>query len=333
MNNSYTFQASRSHTASSAIRLLSLIIICFAYLTGCATHAAQNQPTGTLQQDENNAPASKSINEQDYTIHAPKTAWGGEPFTVSVTGNAINQVTFTWRNKSVTVQAGKNGQSSNTCEAIFATPLDTKDTHGNMIVIVTTKQGKKDKNVLPLLIANRKYPVQKLTVDAKYVTPPASVLAKIKQDRQQLRAVVTQVTPQKHWEIPFERPVPGKISSIFGLRREFNGQPKNPHKGLDFRAKAGDPIAAVEAGTVALVADHYYGGNTVIVDHGLGLYSLYLHMSAFDVTQGQQVTRGQTLGRIGSTGRSTGPHLHLSFMVMGESVDPAPSIANITSAQ
>jgi murein DD-endopeptidase MepM/ murein hydrolase activator NlpD len=96
---------------------------------------------------------------------------------------------------------------------------------------------------------------------------------------------------------------------------------------VDFDAVEGDPVAAVEDGVVVLASEHYYGGNTVVVDHGLGVFSAYLHLSAFSVSPGQKVTRGETVGRIGSTGRVTGPHLHLSLYVLGESVNAAPCIA------
>ena len=95
---------------------------------------------------------------------------------------------------------------------------------------------------------------------------------------------------------------------------------------MDFDAKEGDPVAALDRGVVVLVANHYYSGNIVVVDHGLGVYSLYLHLSAFNVAEGQRVERGQTVGLIGSTGRVTGPHLHLSFAVLGDMVNGAACI-------
>jgi len=121
-----------------------------------------------------------------------------------------------------------------------------------------------------------------------------------------------------------QRPVPGEISSAFGLRRVFNGQPRSQHKGLDLRGSAGTSVLAAADGTVALVEELYFSGNVVYVDHGLGLFSMYAHLSAFDVRPGQRVSRGQVLGRVGSTGRSTGPHLHLGCYVLGTAVDPVP---------
>ncbi len=131
----------------------------------------------------------------------------------------------------------------------------------------------------------------------------------------------------RHWNQPLLRPVPGRITSLYGLRRVFNKQPRNPHKGLDFRTAQGDPIAAVEAGTVVLTGDFYYAGKFVVLDHGLGLVSVSMHMSEILAQKGQHVKRGDRIGLVGSTGRVTGPHLHLSMSVLGQSVDALPLIA------
>ncbi|MDR2695609.1 MAG: M23 family metallopeptidase [Deltaproteobacteria bacterium] len=121
-----------------------------------------------------------------------------------------------------------------------------------------------------------------------------------------------------------QRPVPGEISSAFGLRRIFNGQPRSQHKGLDLRGAAGTPVLAMADGTVALAEELYFSGNVVYLDHGLGLFSMYAHLSAIDVRPGQQVSAGQALGKVGSTGRVTGPHLHLGCYALGMAVDPTP---------
>ena len=124
-----------------------------------------------------------------------------------------------------------------------------------------------------------------------------------------------------------QRPVPGATTSQYGLRRVFNDQARNPHRGLDLRGGEGDPIHAADDGVVVLVSDHYYGGKTVVVDHGLGVLTAYLHLSGFNVDKGQRVRRGDVIGSVGSTGRVTAPHLHLSLYVMGVSINPLPLLA------
>ena len=120
----------------------------------------------------------------------------------------------------------------------------------------------------------------------------------------------------------------GGITSAFGGRRVFNGQPRAPHKGTDMRCAEGTPVKSACAGTVLLAENTYFGGNTVYVDHGQGVISTYSHLSSFDVKAGDSVRKGQTIGRSGSTGRVTGPHLHFGFMVQGVAVDAMPLLSS-----
>ncbi len=115
--------------------------------------------------------------------------------------------------------------------------------------------------------------------------------------------------------------------SPFGLRRFFNGQPRSPHSGIDLRAKDGTPIKSPNNGRIALVRDCYLSGNTVVVDHGGGLFTLYAHLSRVNVKQGQMVKKGEVIGLAGSTGRVTGPHLHWGVSLMGMRVDPQQFMA------
>lgn len=135
---------------------------------------------------------------------------------------------------------------------------------------------------------------------------------------------------QRLWWLPFHHPVVGKTTSAYGLQRVLNGKPKNPHRGMDFRAPTGTAIEAVADGRVILAEPHYYAGNSMYIDHGNGVVSLYFHLNKFEVSKGEFVKRGQIIGRAGSTGRATGPHLHLSISVQGQLVDPAPLFEGTT---
>lgn len=120
-----------------------------------------------------------------------------------------------------------------------------------------------------------------------------------------------------------EAPVQGRLSSPFGLRRFFNGEERNPHSGLDFAVARGTPVQAPADGVVTLVGDYFFNGRTVFVDHGQGFITMYCHLDAVLVEKGQQVRRGEVLGRVGATGRATGPHLHWNVSLNGNRVDPA----------
>lgn len=259
--------------------------------------------------------------EPGFLLDVPDAAGDGEPFAVSFTASGAESVTLSWRGKTLSV-AGRP-EAPGVFTALLAVPLDEKSKSFPLTMSVAWTGGAKETFTADLPVKKRQYPVQRLKVDSKYVTPPADVQDKIKRDRAEMRAAVGKVTPHRYWTLPMQRPVPGEVTSLYGMRRVFNGKPKNPHKGVDYDAKQGDPIASMEDGVVVLVSEHYYGGNTVVVDHGLGVMSAYLHLSGFNVAEGQSVKRGETIGFIGSTGRVTGPHLHLSLYVMGESVNAA----------
>jgi len=184
--------------------------------------------------------------------------------------------------------------------------------------------GKAERFNANVAIDRREYPVQKLTVEPKFVSPPANIEEKIKQDRAEMRAALSNSSAQRYWNLPMLRPVPGVVTSQYGLRRVFNDQARNPHRGLDLRGGEGDPIFAADDGRVVLVSDHYYAGKIVVIDHGLRVFTAYLHLSGFNVADGQRVRRGDVIGFVGSTGRVTGSHLHLSLYVMGESINPLP---------
>ena len=264
-------------------------------------------------------PASQP--ETGFMLAVPGSVGDGEAFPVQFGASGAQKVDFLWRGKTVSISSPNPG--AGTFQAMLAVALDEKSKSLPLGMTVHWADGKTETFKADLPVKKRKYPVQRLKVNPKYVSPPPEMAEKIKRDRAEMRAAVGKVSPRQYWTLPMLRPVPGEVTSLYGLRREFNGVPKAPHKGVDFDAKEGDPILSAEDGVVVLVSEHYYGGNTVVVDHGLGVLTAYLHMSAFNVSVGQQVKRGDTLGLIGSTGRVTGPHLHLSLYVLGESVNAA----------
>lgn len=168
------------------------------------------------------------------------------------------------------------------------------------------------------------FPVQALTVATRFVDAPDSALAaRIARERAAARAVArrTHETPRM-WSTSFMRPRSSRITSAFALRREFNGRLQSRHMGLDLAGDYGEPVVASNRGVVALIGDFYYAGNCVYLDHGRGILTSYMHLSEVTVAQGDTVERGQIIGKVGATGRVTGPHLHWVARYGSVSVNP-----------
>lgn len=162
-----------------------------------------------------------------------------------------------------------------------------------------------------------------LTVAPRFVAPPPDMIAEIKAEVALKDNVFGSSAPQPLWHGDFVAPVKAAPTDSFGTRRTFNGELASVHKGMDFRARLGTPVRASNSGVVVLARKLYFEGNCVAIDHGLGLYTISMHLSRIDVHQGEHVTKGQLLGLSGATGRVTGPHLHWAVRWQNAYLDPA----------
>ena len=178
-----------------------------------------------------------------------------------------------------------------------------------------------------LVIIPRTFRTRRLTVNEAFVTPPASEQPRIEREAARLAGVWQAPAAERLWSEPFVRPVPQEANSAFGTRSVFNGKPRTAHGGADFLSPAGTPIHAPNSGRVVVARHLYFSGNTVIVDHGLGLFSMLAHLSAIEVHEGDAVIAGQLLGLVGATGRVTGPHLHWAVRAGGARIDPLSLLA------
>lgn len=166
------------------------------------------------------------------------------------------------------------------------------------------------------------YPEQRLTLrDRRKVDPDPDDLARIAREQAHTDAIKRRFSGDMP-DTNLAAPAAGRLSSRFGLRRIFNGQPRNPHSGLDFAAATGAAVRAPASGTVLDTGDYFFNGNTVFLDHGQGLISAYMHLSRIDVRPGQRVARGEQIGAVGATGRATGPHLHWTVILNATAVNP-----------
>ncbi len=176
-------------------------------------------------------------------------------------------------------------------------------------------------------LLEKEFPVKKLWVDEKFVTPPAEELERIKTESALLGSIFAISSSRWLGEGSFIIPSPGTAAPNFGERRYFNDQPRSPHSGVDISSPLGTPVKAANAGQVVLADDLYYAGNTVIIDHGLGMISFYCHFSVIRAKRGDRVHKGDIIGEVGATGRVTGPHLHWSVRVRNSRVDPFSLLA------
>jgi murein DD-endopeptidase MepM/ murein hydrolase activator NlpD len=178
-----------------------------------------------------------------------------------------------------------------------------------------------------LAIAQREWDVQRLNgLPSAMVSPNARQLERINAERKRIAATRAVDSDLPYFTEAFIRPAPGRISGVYGSQRILNGEPRAPHLGLDIAAPTGTPALAMGSGRVLLAADLYFTGNTIILDHGHGVTSLYAHLSAINVAEGQSIRQGQRLGAVGATGRVTGPHLHLGVNWLSTALDPAPLV-------
>jgi len=204
--------------------------------------------------------------------------------------------------------------------AVVGIPLKTKP--GNHTVEVT-RAG--DKERITIVVQGKEYPAQYIKLPKgkeRYVSPPAEDLARIKREGKILGRILSTWRETPQVDTDFHLPVKGRVGSPFGLCRYFNGEPRNPHSGLDLVAPAGTPIKAPATGKVIDTGNFFFTGNAVFLDHGQGLISGYFHMQKIAVKPGQTVQRGDILGAVGATGRVTGPHLHMNVYLNRTKVDP-----------
>jgi murein DD-endopeptidase MepM/ murein hydrolase activator NlpD len=174
-----------------------------------------------------------------------------------------------------------------------------------------------------LVVTGKEFRTRKLTVDPGFVNPPASAAARIEEESKLTNAIWSAPpTDPSTPELVFKAPVPHRANSAFGTRSIFNGEPRGAHSGADFLSPTGTPVRAPAPGTIVLARDLYYSGGSVVIDHGLGLFSFFAHFSAITAKVGDVVTTGDIVGRVGATGRVTGPHLHWTARLNGARVDP-----------
>lgn len=243
----------------------------------------------------------------------PENIYQGDAFIIKISGAEDPET-------PVALMDGKQFVFSKCGEdcliAIGAIDLGTKP--GRKKIKIAT--GKKEQD-LSLVVKRAKFPSISLTLPEAKVSPGAVDMKRIQKENQRLKELWDKET-QRMWEGDFIRPVKNEISTVFGTKRIFNKKRTSIHRGMDFRAKEGEEVRATNKGKAVLAEELFFGGNTVILDHGQGIYTVYMHLSAFNIQNGDIISKGGVIGLAGSTGRATGPHLHFGVKVSGLNTNP-----------
>jgi murein DD-endopeptidase MepM/ murein hydrolase activator NlpD len=262
-----------------------------AWLLGCACRAIAAQPSVDLPA-QRVVPGGVAMVALGPAPTRPQAFAGGVPLLVA--GDAGGWV------------------------AVVGIPLSAKPGVGSVLV---RRTGQADTRV-DYTIEPKQYAEQHLKVPQRTVDLSKQDLARYERERVRQNDVIATFTESWPAGLRMRQPVPGARSSSFGLRRVFNGQARNPHSGMDIAADTGTPVIAPAAGRVIDTGDYFFNGNTVWIDHGAGLLTMFCHLSAIDVKPGDEVVPGQRIGAVGATGRVTGPHLHWSVSLNRVMVDP-----------
>jgi len=214
------------------------------------------------------------------------------------------------------------GQNPVAWMALIGLDLGIKPGTYKIDISVLFNDGSYDNISKEILVLGKEFPVKRLWVKQEYVTPPAEVLERIRIESELLRQIYDIFTPNWLGEGNFIIPSDGKVAPNFGERRILNNQPRSSHSGVDISSPYGAPVRASNTGRIVLANDLYFAGKTVVIDHGLGVFTQYLHFSKIIAHRGELVKKGEVIGEIGATGRVTGPHLHWGVRIFRSRVDP-----------
>ncbi|HMK60109.1 MAG TPA: M23 family metallopeptidase [Dissulfurispiraceae bacterium] len=260
-----------------------------------------------------------------FAMHAdvvPGSLLPGDVFIVKITGFGTSAgLTASFEGTGIPLE--NCGQDC--LSGIGVVSIDTKP--GERRVIVTSEQERAES---VLTVGSPKFPELHLTLPESKVTLSAEALARVRKEDAMLDEIWKK-NGLKLFRENFVMPLPNQITTVFGAKRIMNGKSISIHKGIDVKGKLGERVAASNSGRVVLAEDLFFGGNTVIVDHGTGIYTIYMHLSKFAVKTGDVVEKGAAIGFVGSTGRATGPHLHFGLKVLGINANPV-SLLNMRMA-
>ena len=265
---------------------------------------------------------SNTANSADRVLLtiAPKAIYQGSVACVTLKGADISSAILEQNRQRPAMFYHDNGTGA--LRSIIGIDLEEEQGEKTMAVTVTLAHGEKQNRTLTYTVLKKKFPTQQLTLPESQVTPNPENEARIEREHEAVKKILGGSVQEKLWDKSFMQPIPGEPVTVFGMRRFMNGLPKNPHTGIDMKAPAGMPVAASADGIVVFTGEHFFSGNSVFIDHGAGICTMYFHLASIAVQAGQRVKQGDTIGAVGSTGRSTGPHLHWGVRINNQRIDP-----------
>jgi hypothetical protein len=264
------------------------------------------------------APSLRAADQVALTYRAGLVQPGDVLHLAAAVPASASAVTATWHEREVPFVRDADG----VWRALLGIDVAAKSGPASLTVGVVVPGSARLASTHTITVSPKAVRTRRIRVNPKFVTPPKSALPRIEQETALLNALFRRASPERFWAPDAVRPVEGVAVSGFGVRSILNGLPRGPHNGLDLAAVTGTPVSAPTPGVVAFAREFYFSGNTVIVDHGHGLLSTLAHLSVIDVKEGERVAKGTLLGKVGATGRVTGPHLHWAVRLHGDRVDP-----------
>ena len=273
------------------------------------------------------AQAEECGNGVELRLSAPEAAQGTLVLAEVRSARPLSEVAGKWNGREVPFWSGQAREAGNASDdtrfAMLGVDLEKPAGKYELSVSAQTPAGEHVSCGATIGVSEGHFATESLTVKQQFVEPNPEQLARAQEEAKRLREIYDRVTPEKLWNGPFRMPLDGDFKGgNFGKRRILNGHPGTPHGGMDFPAPTGTPVHAAQSGRVVLAEELYFSGNTVIVDHGLGIYTFYCHFSKIDAKVGDDVVAGTVLGEVGATGRVTGPHLHWALEVQKARVNP-----------
>jgi len=286
------------------------------FALACLGATAALLPAGAMAKDANSCTPGTTLH-----LNAPASSQGGLLLIEMKSTKPLAEVQGDWDGRSVPFWGEAAGDAQR--KGLLGVDLEKAPGEYELKVTGQTASGEKISCTAKVAVRKGRFATERLQVGKQFVEPSPEQIKRAEEERQRLRDIFDRVTPERLWDGTFRIPLDGVTTGAnFGRRRILNGNPGSPHGGVDLPGTTGTPVHAAQRGRVTLAEELFFAGNTVVVDHGLGIYTLYGHLSEIGVKVGDDLEAGAVLGKVGATGRVTGPHLHWGLTVERARVNP-----------